>query len=110
MSAFNIIPHPLACPSCGEQMTVEVQFKYGIKAQTVYSMGDPIRFPQDQPSKPDAWVVADGVTDGVCPSCGVEYEQDMYIFVHNGVISSVERADGRYPLPRTDVHFILLPA
>ena len=92
----------------GQPVPVSVQFKYGLRFQLKYKVGDLIEFPATRKTAPEAAVVADGITNGDCPNCGTEPDLDMFVFFANGVITSVEVADGRYSFLSSVEPFIIL--
>ena len=108
MGAFNTVNHIVHCPSCGQPVPVSVQFKYGLRFQFKYNVGDLIEFHATDKTPPESAVVADGITDGACPSCGTEPELDMFVFFAHGVITSVEVADGRCSFFDSPEPFIVL--
>jgi hypothetical protein len=108
MGAFNTVNHIVDCPSCDQPVPASVQFKYGLRFQFKYNVGDLIEFHSTRNTAPEAAVVADGITDGACPNCGTEPELDMFVFFAHGVITSVEVADGRYSFLNSVEPFIIL--
>ena len=108
MGAFNTVNHVVDCPSCGHPAPVSVQFKYGLRSQFKYNIGNLIKFHASCKTAPESAVVADGITDGACPSCGTEPELDMFVFFAHGVITNVEVADGRYSFLSSVEPFIVL--
>ncbi len=75
MSAYNTVSARLQCPSCGSQVTVSVQFKYG-----------------------NTWQihVVDGVVEDKCPKCDYDNEWNVYVHIEDIHIARVENADGRF--------------
>jgi hypothetical protein len=108
MGAFNTVNHIVDCSSCGHPVPVSVQFKYGLRFQFKYNVGDLIEFHSTDKTPPESTVAADGITDGTCPSCGVESDLDMFVFFAHGVIASVEIADGRISFLNAAEPFIIL--
>jgi hypothetical protein len=108
MGAYNTVETVTPCKLCGQPILVSVQFKYGLRFQFRYKIGDPIQFQDSGKPIPEAAVVVDGAACCTCPMCGNRAELDFYVFFEHGTIVSVEVADGRYSFLESEEPFIVL--
>lgn len=107
MSAFNTVHANVKCPSCGQQVEIMAQFKYGDTWQYEYSIGDLIRWGGNQIGAPGARrAVVDAVVER-CPSCNMD-SWDLYVEIDDGRIASVTTADGSYDFVRAGKTYVIL--
>lgn len=109
MSAFNVVGATLRCPRCGNEYPMPVQFKYGDTWQYDYSTGDTLKWGGNDIGEREAKsVVVYGIGDRACPVCAYDEGIDAYVFVTDGRIVSVEKADGRFDFMKIAEQYIVL--
>ena len=73
MSLFNSLRVKASCPSCGAEMSQNIQFQYGDTYQHEYKIGDEILWSNSEPSNDwgcssDEYVVIEGLGEN-CGNC-----------------------------------------
>jgi hypothetical protein len=89
MSIYNTLVTEARCPYCGASCEVRADFRFGLREQRDYRLGDRlqwegkgVRTPTHRP--PEGNFVGEAFTE--CPSCGREYW--LLIAVESDVIAS----------------------
>lgn len=95
MGAFNTVRILGTCPSCKNEVNLEVQFKYGDVWQHHYQIGDVIKWGGNDIGKPALRkVIVEGFA--VCPTC--DSELDYEVWLENDKIVAIKLASGTYDL------------
>lgn len=111
MGAYNVVHADVACPRCGTESHVAVQFKYGHTRQLEYAVGDDLQWGGNAVGTPHHHrVVVDGAVADRCPSCGFDGDWDAYVQLQDDRILAVEPATGRHDFAATQSTFIVLDA
>ena len=109
MGAFNVVHADLACPRCGTESHLGVQFKYGHTRLLEYAIGDELRWGGNDIGTPGHHrVVLDGAVVGPCPSCGFDGDWDAYVQLRDDKIVAVEPATGAHDFVATQSTYIVL--
>ena len=105
MGLFNTVKSQVTCDSCKNELTVNVQFKYGDVYQHHYQLGDVIKWNGNNIGTPGhRKVVVEGVED--CQICGVE--GDYEVWLENDTIVAVRPASGGYDFTATNEGYIVI--
>ena len=108
MGLFNTVRSTASCPRCEQVAPVVVQFKYGSTRQHEYSVGELLRWGENDIGTPGcARVVADAVVERGCQACGLD-EWDLYVFLSRDRIVEVVTATGEYDFLANGESFIVL--
>lgn len=96
MAAFNTLHAKLTCPRCGWCGEVEVEFRFGLRDQLNYRLGDRLTWAGGARGKPlrrpeHGDLDGEGYVD--CPNCGKDYWVD--IRVRDDVLAGVQVDEGR---------------
>jgi hypothetical protein len=107
MSAYNTVISTQVCGSCGNEINLVVQFKYGDVWQYQYHIGDILNWGGNDAGRKDAArVVVDGVAER-CPICNFE-GADYEVWIENNRIISVHPASGEYDFVNCQETYIIL--
>src|SRR5687768_5264007 len=109
MGAFNRLLTTVACPRCGGETTLAIQFKYGDTWQYDYRLGDSLRWGGNDVGKPgQRRVVVDGIAES-CAMCGASFPvEDYEILIEGDKIVSVKPATGSYDFAVIGENYIVL--
>jgi hypothetical protein len=91
MGAFNSLDVTIACPSCQETASREIQFRYGAVWQYRYHLGDVLRWGRNDVGDPDA---PDVVVDAwlcECQSC--DHDGRIALYVRHNTLATVGSVD-----------------
>jgi hypothetical protein len=93
MGAFNTVEISGTCPCCKNEVSLEVQFKYGDTYQHHYKLDDVITWGGNDIGKPGrSRVVVDGMAG--CPAC--DCDLDYEVWLEKDRIVAVKPATGAY--------------
>lgn len=106
MGAFNVLQVRARCPSCGEEVELRLQFKYGDTWQLEYEVGDQLRWGGNDIGTPGATRVVLDAPAEPCPNCG--FQGDFEIFVESGRIAEFQPASHQYDFAAHHESFIVL--
>lgn len=108
MGDYNILEFRYNCPTCGKDLLLEIQFKFGPLDYTRYKIGSMLDwrfdFPEIPPKSPDSRVLLKGIghPDPItCPNCSgliARYSQAWDILVASDVITDVGQQDESDPI------------
>lgn len=106
MGAFNTLRCSRRCHSCGQDVELRLQFKYGDTWQYEYAIGDMLRWGGNDTGVPNAArVVLDAVSEP-CPSCG--FSDDFEVFVEYNELKYIQRSTGSFDFVAAQEPFIVL--
>src|SRR5690348_4189005 len=109
MGAYNTVSGTLACPSCGDEVDIVVQFKYGNTWQFEYKIGEKLRWGGLDVGEPGrGHVVADGIVEQACPKCRMRKEWNVYLHVENNRITRIENANGRFDFAKLGSNYVVV--
>ena len=105
MGAFNTVRILGTCPSCKNEVNLEVQFKYGDVWQHHYQVGDVIKWGGNNVGTHGHRKV---VTEGVeaCPIC--DSELDYEVWLEKDEIVAVKSTSGTYDPASTPEGYIVI--
>jgi hypothetical protein len=109
MGLFNSVVSQQVCPSCGNIVEFEVQFKYGnVREMRLYHVGDKVQWGGgiDIGIPGVNQVVVDGAA-GLCPTCG-KYGPDFEVWIVDNTIASIRLASGKYNFVERQVTYIVI--
>jgi hypothetical protein len=105
MGAFNTVRILGTCPSCKNEVNLEVQFKYGDVWQHHYQVGDVINWGGNDIGKSDRRkVIVEGFA--ICPICDSELDYELWL--EKDRIIAVKPASGTYDLASTPEGYIVI--
>lgn len=109
MGSYNVVTTSVRCPRCESRFDARVQFKFGDTWQYEYVPGDKLRWGGNDVGQPaQGHVVADGVSEEPCPTCGYGDEWNFYVHIRNDVIEKATPATGEHDFVRAGSTFIVL--
>lgn len=79
MGAFNVLTVATRCPTCGEQVELRLQFKYGDSWQLEYRLGDELRWGGNETGRPGARRVLLDAASESCPNCGADGDFEILV-------------------------------
>jgi hypothetical protein len=97
MSMFNVVTSNLRCPTCGQDVSMRVQFKYGARFNLQYQIGDTLRWGMNDIGTPGRKRAAVPGYGEACPKCGTR-GQFFEIWLESDVIQRVVPRSGRFPI------------
>lgn len=106
MGAFNVLQVRTHCASCGEEVDLRLQFKYGDTWQLEYEVGDEVRWGGNDIGTPDARRVVLDAPAEACPNCGAR--GDFEIFIESGKLVGFQPASHQYDFAAHQESFIVL--
>lgn len=110
MGAYNTVRGHAACPRCGNNVEVVVQFRFGNVWQFEYELGDSIKWGGNAVgSAALPRVVVEGVAEAECRVCGFANEWNLYVHVERDRLVRIETANGAYDFAKEGRGFIALP-
>ena len=107
MSAYNTVKSEQVCRSCGNIVTLAIQFKYGEVRQYEYQIGDQLTWGGNDIDIPgQRRVVLDAAAEacGICGAEGLDYE----VYLENDRIISVKPFSGKYDFVGRQESYIVL--
>jgi hypothetical protein len=106
MGAYNVLKVRDRCSSCGQEVDLRLQFKYGDTWQVEYAVGDQLKWGGNDVGRPGAERVVLDAPAEPCPRCG--FEGDFEIFVEGDRIQRFRPSSGQYDFAGHRESFILL--
>ena len=102
MGAFNSLDMTIACPSCHEIASREIQFRYGAVWQYRYHLGDVLRWGRNDVGDPDAPDVDVDAWLCECPSC--DHDGRIALYVRHNTLATVGSVDDVPQLAQLEWH------
>jgi predicted RNA-binding Zn-ribbon protein involved in translation (DUF1610 family) len=81
MSVYNTLIVPIVCPHCGNDVELRADFRFGLRDQLDYRIGEPVIWEGRGVRTPDRRPAGgnfDGEAYSECPSCG----REIWLLIH----------------------------